>query len=63
MHEQPTVLTPTQARQGARGKLSLRVLLMSLMLALIVGGLLFAVFYNRTGQATGPSPAATGDSR
>ena len=57
MHEKPTVLSGTEARQGSSRKLNLRVLIMSLLLTVIVGGLLYAVFYNRAGQGAGQGQA------
>ncbi len=51
MHENPTVLTPTEARQGDSKRITLRVLITSLVLAILLGGVIYAVFYNRPGQA------------
>jgi hypothetical protein len=46
-HEDPKVLTTTEARQASPRKLNLRVLLTSLLLAIGAGVLLYAVFFNR----------------
>jgi hypothetical protein len=45
-HENPKVLTPTEARQASPRKLNFRVLVTSLLLALAAGILLYAVFFN-----------------
>ena len=45
MHEPQEVLTPTEARQASPRRLNFRVLTMSLMLAVIAGGALYALFY------------------
>jgi hypothetical protein len=41
------VVTPTEARQASPRKLNLRVLVTSMLLAIGVGMLLYAAFYNR----------------
>jgi hypothetical protein len=45
-HEDPKVLTPTEARQASPRKLNFRVLVMSLLLAIGAGVVLYAVFFN-----------------
>ena len=51
MHEQPTVLTPTEARGASPNKLNLRVLLVSMLMAIVVGSILYAVFFDRSDQS------------
>ena len=63
MYENPEILTTTEARQATSNKLNLRVLIMSMILAVVVGGLVYAVFYNRTGQSTAQAPAVAEDRR
>lgn len=46
-HEKPEVLTPTEARQASPRKLNFRVLIMSLLLAIGAGVVLYAVFFNQ----------------
>jgi hypothetical protein len=46
-HEDPKIVTPTEARQASPRKLNFRVLVMSLLLAIGVGVLLYAAFFNR----------------
>ncbi len=46
-HEDPKVLTTTEARQASGRKLNFRVLITSLLLALVAAAFLYAVFYNR----------------
>ena len=46
-HEDPKVLTTTEARQASPRKLNFRVLVTSLLLAIGAGVLLYAVFFNR----------------
>jgi hypothetical protein len=59
MHEPQEVLTPTEARQGSPRRLNLRVLVMSLVLALVAAGLLYAMFYAGDTPMSTPDPAPT----
>ncbi len=45
-HEDPQVLTTSEARQASPRKLNFRVLVTSLLLAIGAGVLLYAVFYS-----------------
>jgi len=62
MHEQPQVLTPTEARQASPRRLNLRVLLTSLALAVVVAAILYAFVYgypdSPIGVPEGDAPAA-----
>jgi hypothetical protein len=46
MQEAPKRVTPTEARQASPRKTNFRVLTMSLVLAVIAGGILYAAFYS-----------------
>lgn len=46
MREAPEVLTPTESRQASPRKLNFRVLITSLVLAIIVAAILYAAFYS-----------------
>lgn len=54
MQEEPIVRTPKEARQATSNKLNFRVLVMSMVLAIIVAGLIYAVFYSLPDRPTGP---------
>jgi hypothetical protein len=45
MHENPEVLTPTEARQGSPRRLNLRVLVFSMLLAVVVAAMIYYVVY------------------
>lgn len=45
MHENPEVLTPTEARQASPRRLNLRVLVFSMLLAIAVAATIFYVVY------------------
>jgi hypothetical protein len=57
MHEPQEVLTPTEARQASPRRLNFRVLLMSLVLALVVAAALYTVFYAGDTPISTPDPA------
>lgn len=59
MQEQPEVLTPTEARQGSPRRLNFRVLVTSLLLAVIVAAVLYATFYGTSTRMSTPDPAPT----
>jgi hypothetical protein len=59
MHEPQEVLTPTEARQASPRRLNFRVLTMSLLLAIVAAGVLYAVFYAGNTQMSTPDPAPT----
>jgi hypothetical protein len=63
MHERPEVLSPTEARQASPRRMNLRVLATSLIFALVVGVVLYALFYGTQTKisttAPAPSPAET----
>lgn len=59
MHEQPEVLTPTEARQASSRRLNFRVLATSLVFAVVVAGVLYALFYGTSTQMSTPDPAPT----
>ena len=59
MREQPAVLTPTEARQASPRRLNFRVLATSLIIAAIVAGGLYAVFYGGSTKLSTPDPAPT----
>ncbi len=46
MHEKQEVLTPTEARQASPRKLNFRVLVGSLVIALVAGAVLYTMFYS-----------------
>jgi hypothetical protein len=49
-HEKRPVLTTTEARQGSRRSINLRVLITSLFLALIAAAFVYYYFYANTPQ-------------
>ncbi len=53
------VLTPTEARQGSPRRLNLRVLVTSLLLAIVAAGVLYGVFYLADTSMSTPDPAPT----
>jgi len=53
------VLTPTEARQGSPRRLNLRVLLTSLLLAVVAAVVLYGVFYLADTSISTPDPAPT----
>ncbi len=53
------VLTTTEARQGSPRRLNLRVLTMSLLLAVAAAAALYAVFYAGNTPVSTPDPAPT----
>lgn len=59
MHEPQEVLTTTEARQGSPRRLNFRVLTMSLILAIVAGAALYAMFYGGSTPASTPDPAPT----
>ncbi|MFN3625296.1 MAG: hypothetical protein ACK4TP_14680 [Hyphomicrobium sp.] len=59
MHERPEVLTPTEARQASPRRLNFRVLVTSLLLAVVAAGVLYALFYGGEGRMSTPDPAPT----
>jgi hypothetical protein len=59
MHEPEEVLTPTEARQASPRQFNFRVLTMSLLLAIIAGGALYALFYAGDTKVSTPDPAPT----
>jgi hypothetical protein len=59
MPEQQEVLSTTEARQASPRRLNLRVLGMSLLLAVIAAGALYAVFYGGDTRVSTPDPAPT----
>jgi hypothetical protein len=59
MPEQQEVLNTTEARQGSPRRLNLRVLTMSLLLAVGVAAALYVVFYSGNTQMSTPDPAPT----
>ena len=59
MHEPREVLTPTEARQASPRRLNFRVLTMSLLLAVVAAGALYALFYAGDTQMSTPDPAPT----
>jgi hypothetical protein len=59
MHEPQEVLTPTEARQASPRRLNFRVLAVSLLLALVAAGALYAVFYGGETPISTPDPAPT----
>jgi hypothetical protein len=50
--EREEVLTPTEARQASPRRLNLRVLVTSLLLALVAAAIIYSVFYSNS-----PGPA------
>lgn len=59
MHERQEVLTPTEARQGSPRRLNLRVLITSLLMAVVVAIALYVLFYGGATQVSTPDPAPT----
>jgi FlaG/FlaF family flagellin (archaellin) len=59
MTEQQEVLTTTEARQASPKRMNLRVLATSLIMAIVVAAVLYAVFYGGTTQVSTPDPAPT----
>lgn len=59
MHERQEVLTPTEARQGSPRRLNLRVLVTSLLIAVVAAVALYTVFYAGTTRMSTPDPAPT----
>ena len=59
MHEPQEVLTTTEARQASPRRLNLRVLILSLVLAIAAGAALYALFYGGDTPASTPDPAPT----
>ncbi len=59
MHQPQEVLTPTEARQASPRRLNLRVLMTSLLIAVIAAAVLYAVFYGGSTQVSTPDPAPT----
>lgn len=50
-------LSPTEARQASPRRLNFRVLVASLLMAVVVGAVLYAVFYGGQTQMSSPEPA------
>jgi hypothetical protein len=59
MHEPQEVLTPTEARQASPRRLNLRVLTVSLLMAVIVAAVLYTLFYSGNTPMSTPDPAPT----
>jgi uncharacterized membrane protein YbhN (UPF0104 family) len=59
MVERQEVLTPTEARQASPKRTNLRVLATSLVMAVVVAAVLYAVFYGGSTQVSTPDPAPT----
>ncbi len=59
MTEPREVLNPTEARQGSPRRMNLVVLLVSLLLAVVAGVVLYGVFYGGSTQMSTPDPAPT----
>jgi heme/copper-type cytochrome/quinol oxidase subunit 2 len=64
MKETAQVLTPTEARQASPRRLNFRVLVVSMLLAVIVAGILYYVIYEHPRSAIGvpaqpPAPTET----
>lgn len=59
MREPQEVLTTTEARQASPRRLNFRVLVMSLVLAIVAGVALYTVFYAGNTQVSTPEPAPT----
>jgi hypothetical protein len=45
MNERPEILTPTEARQASPRRLNFRVLVISMLLAVVVAGILYYAVY------------------
>ncbi|WP_072375750.1 hypothetical protein [Hyphomicrobium sp. NDB2Meth4] len=59
MQRTQEVLTPTEARQSSPRRLNLRVLVTSLLIAVVAAVALYAVFYGGSTQMSTPDPAPT----
>jgi heme/copper-type cytochrome/quinol oxidase subunit 2 len=61
MQEDTQVLTPTESRQASPRRLNLRVLIISMVLAVFVAGMLYYAIYSYPRSAIGvpEEPAAT----
>jgi len=59
MHERQEVLTTTEARQASPRRLNFRVLIASLLLAVVAAGALYGVFYGGGTEMSTPGPAPT----
>lgn len=63
MHEQPQVLTPTEARQASPRRLNFRVLVGSMALAIVAAAILYTIVYGFPGSPIGVpegnTPSAT----
>ncbi len=61
MHERTEVLTPTEARQASPRRLNLRVLVVSMVLLVAVGAILYYAVFAYPNSAIGvpEAPAAT----
>lgn len=53
------VVTPTEARQASPRRTNFRVLSISLLLAVVAAGALYALFYGGNTPASTPDPAPT----
>ena len=61
MEERAPVLTPTEARQASPRRTNFRVLVISMVLAVIVAGILYYAVFAHPQSAVGlpPAPGAT----
>jgi len=57
MQQPQEVLTPTEARQASSRRLNFRVLVGSLLMALVAAGALYALFYGSSTRISTPDPA------
>jgi len=59
MQQPQEVLTPTEARQGSPRRLNFRVLVGSLLIAVIAAAALYVLFYGGATTMSTPDPAPT----
>ena len=59
MNDRQEVLSTTEARQGSPRRANLRVLMVSLLIAVVVAGVLYTVFYAGDTPISTPDPAPT----